>query len=73
MALAPLILTVYENEPFCGKKRMMLMLEIMKLHALKAWILWLRNRYQHRHAMLIHHHGVLFPQTGLVRSQRKKT
>ncbi|WP_141398658.1 IS1 family transposase [Enterobacter sp. CC120223-11] len=55
------------------EKRMMLMLEIMELHALKAWILWQRNRDRHRRAMLVHHHGVRFPQAGLVRSQRKKT
>lgn len=55
------------------EKRMMLMLEIMELHALKAWILWQRNRDRHRRAMLVHHQGLRFSQDGLVRSQRKKT
>ncbi|WP_455425705.1 hypothetical protein [Dryocola sp. LX212] len=54
------------------EKRMMHLIELMNLHALKAWILWQRGRDRHRRAMLIHHHGVRFPQEGLVRSQRKK-
>lgn len=55
------------------EKRVMELLEQMSLIALKDWIIWQRNRDRHRRAMLVHHHGVRFPQVGLVRSQRKKT
>jgi len=53
------------------EKRMMFVLDMMDLHALKAWIFWQRNRDRHRRTMLVHHHGVRFPQDNLVRSQLK--
>lgn len=42
---------------------------VKRVIALKGWIIWQRSDI----AMLVHYHGVRFPQAGLVRSQRKKT
>ncbi|MGV3345812.1 hypothetical protein ACGVWS_08715 [Enterobacteriaceae bacterium LUAb1] len=58
---------------FLWEKRMMRLLEEMKLYALIKWIIWQRSRDRHRRAMLMHHHGVRISQADLVRSQRKKT